>query len=88
MAGAAAYSSSLIHETESDNKSVLSLIWKSGLRSYKKRFASFKAKVRNGAYPAHLESLWIIMGVTMALHFSGYGVLFDLVKKLLDKMPR
>lgn len=88
MAGLEDFNSTLIHETESDNKTVLSLIWKSGLRSYKKRFASFKSKVRNGAYPAHLESLWIIMGVTMALHFSNYGVSFDLVNKLVDKMSR
>lgn len=88
MAGLAEFNSTLIHETESDNKTVLSLIWKSGLRSYRKRFASFKSKVRNGAYPAHLESLWIIMGVTMALHFSGYGTPFDLVENVVNKFSR
>lgn len=87
MSGATAYSSS-IHETESDNKTVLSLIWKSGLRSYKKRFAFFKTKVRNGAYPAHLESLWIIMTLTVALHFSNYGVPFNLVSKLIATTSR
>lgn len=88
MAGAASYSSSLIHETEGDNKTVLSLIWKSGLRSWKKRFVLFKIKVRNGVYPAHLESLWIIMALIAALHFAAYKVPYDLVNKFIEILPR
>lgn len=88
MAGAASYSSSLIHETDADNQKVLTLIWKSGLRSWRKRFVQFKIKVRNGAYPAHLESLWIIMGLVLALHFSAYNIPHDPVNKLVGTMPQ
>lgn len=87
MAGAASYSSSLINESEAEGHKVLGLIWKSGLKSWKKRFIRFKVKVRNGAYPAHLESLWVIMAVIIALHFSTYDVPYDLVSKLLEIMP-
>lgn len=88
MAGTSEYSSSLIHETENDNYKASTLIWKSCLKSWKKRFIQFKLKVRNGAFPAHLESLWVIMGVVTALHFSGYGVPYDLVNKITDTTPR
>lgn len=89
MAGAAPYSSSIIHESENDsNQQVLTLIWRSGLRSWKKRFVQFKIKVRNGAYPVHLESLWVIMGFLLLAHFSATKVPFELVRKLLWMTPR
>jgi hypothetical protein len=88
MAGTAAYSSSLIHEADPDNEKVLSVIWKSGLRSWKKRFNRFQTKVRNGAYPAHLESLWVLTGLVTALHLAGYKVPLNLLDKLIDVIPR
>jgi carnitine O-palmitoyltransferase 1, liver isoform len=88
MAGAASYSSSLIHETDADNQKVLTLIWKSGLRSWKKRFIQFKIKVRNGAYPAHLESLWVIISIVTVLHFSSYKMPYNIVNNLFGLMPR
>ena len=87
MAGAAVYTSSLINETDADNENVLTLIWKSGLRSWKKRFIRYKAKVHNGVYPAHLESLWVIMCVITAFHFSSYQMPFDLINKSVKYLP-
>lgn len=88
MAGAAGYSSSLIRDTENDNQKVLDLIWKSGLQSWWKRFLLYKIKVRNGVYPAHLESLWIIFAVVGAIHYSGSNLPYDLVNKFIHRMPR
>lgn len=87
MAGAAVYTSSLINETDGDNKNVLTLIWKSGLRSWRKRFIRYIAKVRNGVYPAHLESLWVVMCIVTALHFSSHQVPFDLINKSVKILP-
>lgn len=88
MAGAAAYSSSLINETDADNQKVLSLIWKSGLKSWRKRFVRYKIKVRNGVYPAHLESLYIVMAIVTAIHFSSYHVPYDLTDNLVEMLPK
>ena len=88
MAGAASYSSSLIHETEADNQEVLTLIWRSGLKSWKKRLIRLKVKLRNGAYPAHLESLWVIMAVVMALHFLKYKGPHESINMLVAKLPK
>ena len=82
--------SGLIKQEPTDtnhHKEVLQLVWQSGLRSWKKRIARFKAKVRNGVYPAHLESLWVIIGITMVLHFSKKSVPYDMVNFLLAFMP-
>lgn len=88
MAGAAAFSSALINEPEADNEKVLSVIWKSGLKSWRKRFIRFKTKVRNGAYPAHIESFWVIMSLVTMLHLSDYKIPYDLVKRLIGTMSR
>lgn len=88
MAGAARYSSSLIHETDADNQKVLTLIWKSGLKSWRKRFARFKIKVRNGAYPAHLESLWLIIAVIIGCHFASFDVPTKLLTRIMLSMPK
>lgn len=75
------------HTDVNHNQEVLQLVWISGLRSWRKRLARYKTKVRNGVYPAHLESLWIMMGFVMAFHFSTQKVPFDLVNVLLKAMP-
>lgn len=79
---AISYSKQIKHDQE-----VLQLVWVSGLRSWKKRFAKFKSKVKNGVYPAHLESLWLIMGTVMAVHFATQKVPLDLVNILLKILP-
>jgi carnitine O-palmitoyltransferase 1, liver isoform len=75
------------HTDANHDKEVLFLIGKSGLRSWKKRIARSINKIRNGVYPAHLESLFIIIGAVMALHFAKQKVPFDLMNKFLPLMP-
>lgn len=86
---AVSYSGLIKHEHTDTNhhKEVLQLVWQSGLRSWKKRLARFKTKVRNGVYPAHVESLWIIMGLVMGLHFSQRAFPYDLVNYFMKFMP-
>lgn len=87
---AVAFSFAITHEGWNVNydREVLNLVWESGIRSWKKRIARIKAGVRNGAYPAHLESLWIIMGLVTLLHFSSKSVPYDLVNNFMKAMPR
>lgn len=88
MAGVASFSSWFINESDLENQNLIAAIWQSGLRSYKKRFAKFRSKVRNGAYPAHLESLWVIMGVVTSLHYSSVKLPYDAVNEFVGIMPR
>lgn len=68
---AVAFSFSITHEGWNVNydREVLNLVYESGVRSWKKRIARIKAGIKNGAYPAHLESLWIIMVKLTIDHF-------------------
>lgn len=75
------------HTDANHDKEVLALVWKSGVRSWKKRIGRFVNRVRNGVYPAHLESLFIIIGAVMALHFAKQKTPFDLVNKISPMMP-
>lgn len=43
--------------------------------------------IRNGAYPAHLQSLWIIISIAFGLHFSGKKTPFDLANRILPWLP-
>lgn len=85
---ATTYSDVLIHEHTDANhdQEVLQLVWSSGLKSWRKRIARFRSKVRNGVYPAHLESLWIIMAIVMGFHFYKKET-FDVVKFVMRNMP-
>lgn len=87
---AVSYSQLIKHEHTDANhdQEVLQLVWQSGVRSWKKRFAKFKSKVKNGVYPAHLESLWIVIGAAIAVHFGTRKVPFDLVNTFLKIMPK
>jgi hypothetical protein len=86
---ATSYKTSMIHEHTDANhdQEVLQLVWESGISSWRKRFARIRAKLRNGAYPAHLESLWIISALTMAYHFGTANSPFDVVKIVIEYMP-
>lgn len=77
----------LEHTDVNHDQEVLQLVWQSGLRSWKKRIALYKTKVRNGVYPAHLESFWIITVLVMALHFNAKRVPYDLVNVVVEFMP-
>lgn len=86
---ATSYSTSLIHEHTDANhdQEVLQLVFQSGLRSWRRRFARFRTKIRNGVYPAHLESLWIIIAVVMGFHFYKQNTPFDVVNTIFRFMP-
>ena len=49
--------------------------------------SSFQNGIRNGAYPAHLQSLWIVISIAAGLHFSGKKTPFDLVEKIRPLLP-
>lgn len=87
---AVAFSFSITHEGWNVNydREVLHLIWESGLRSWKKRIARVKSGVRNGVYPAHLESFWVLIGLVTLLHFSIKKVPYDMVNYFVKIMPR
>jgi carnitine O-palmitoyltransferase 1 len=67
---------------------ILQLVWLSGLKSWRHRYAVFKRKVQNGVYPAHLESLFIIIAIVMAFHFSSTKVPYDLLNTFISLLPR
>ncbi|XP_050540748.1 carnitine O-palmitoyltransferase 1, liver isoform isoform X2 [Daktulosphaira vitifoliae] len=68
---AVAFSFSITHEGWDVNvdREVLNLVWASGIRSWKKRLARFKNSVRNGIFPAPLQSLWAMMGIVFSLRY-------------------
>ncbi|KAG5684913.1 hypothetical protein PVAND_014123 [Polypedilum vanderplanki] len=86
---AVAFSFAITHEGFNVNydREVLHLVWESGVRSWKKRVARIKAGIKNGAYPAHLESLYVIMILVTLLHFSNKTVPYDLVNTFMNVMP-
>lgn len=86
---AVAFSFSITHEGWDINydREVLDLVWQSGVRSWKKRLARFRTGVRNGVYPAHLQSLWLVIAIAIGLHFTHRHVPFDLVNKWLTVLP-
>lgn len=43
--------------------------------------------LRNGIYPAHLQSLWLVVAVAAGLHFTGRRAPFDLTNKILSIIP-
>lgn len=47
----------------------------------------FQNGLRNGIYPAHLQSLWIVIAVVAAFHFTQRHVPFDLVNTVLNYIP-
>lgn len=86
---AVAFSFSITHEGWDINydQEVLNLVWQSGVRSWKKRIARARNGIRNGVYPAHLQSLWLVIAIGIGLHFSGYKVPLDLVNRILPHLP-
>lgn len=86
---AVAYSELIKHDHTDVNhdKEVLQLVWQSGLKSWKKRIARYQRNVRNRVYPAHLESLWVITVLVMALHFSAQRVPYELDNIYIKFMP-
>ncbi|XP_012285160.1 carnitine O-palmitoyltransferase 1, muscle isoform isoform X2 [Orussus abietinus] len=81
---AVAFSFSITHEGWDVNfdREVLHLVWQSGVRSWKKRFFRFQNNLKNGVYPASLQSFWLTVAVVSAVHFVGYRFPLDPVGKV------
>nr|CAD7194400.1 unnamed protein product [Timema douglasi] len=86
---AVAFQFSITHEGWDVNfdREVLHLVWQSGIRSWKKRLARFKNSIKNGVYPASLQSLWAIVAIIVALHFTGVGVAHKYVNTITNYLP-
>lgn len=87
---AVAFSFLISHEGWNVNfdREMFKLVCGSGVRSWKKRIARIKSVARNRVYPAHLESLWVLMGLVTIFHYSKKRVPYDLVNKFMTYMPR
>ncbi|XP_075229002.1 carnitine O-palmitoyltransferase whd isoform X2 [Lycorma delicatula] len=86
---AVAFSFSITHEGWDVNfdREVLHIIWASGVRSWKKRFFRFKNNIKNGAYPAPLQSLWATIAIVAGCHFAGVIIPNGWVELFLDFLP-
>ncbi|KAL0280460.1 UNVERIFIED_CONTAM: hypothetical protein PYX00_001740 [Menopon gallinae] len=86
---AVAFSFSITHEGWDVNfdREVLNLVWASGVRSWKKRIARFKNSIKNGVYPASVQSFWVTVAVLMGLHLMGIHVPGGLLVRILPLMP-
>jgi carnitine O-palmitoyltransferase 1, liver isoform len=67
---------------------ILNLVWLSGVKSWRNRFARFIWKIKNGVYPAHLESFFVILALVMAFHYSSTKVPYDLLNAMVAVLPR
>lgn len=87
---AVAFSFSITHEGWNVNydREVLNLVFDSGVRSWKKRIGRLKSGIRNGVYPAHTESLWVLFGLVSLFHYFGKSTPFDLVNSILGFVSR
>ncbi|XP_075167500.1 carnitine O-palmitoyltransferase whd isoform X1 [Haematobia irritans] len=86
---AVAFSFAITHEGFDINydQEVLNLVWNSGYRSWKKRVARARNGIRNGVYPAHIQSLWLITAIALGLHFAGLRTPFNIVNRILVHLP-
>ncbi|KAJ8937761.1 hypothetical protein NQ318_006624 [Aromia moschata] len=86
---AVAFSFSITHEGWDVNfdREVLHLVWKSGVRSWKKKVARFQNSIHNGVYPGHYRYLLVLMGLITAIHLQGYSVPYNITNKILRILP-
>lgn len=86
---AVAFSFAITHEGWDVNfdREVLHLVWQSGIRSWKKRLARFKNSIKNGVYPAPLQSLWGIVAIITGMNFSGQKTVANLVNRIVVHFP-
>ncbi|GLG94337.1 Protein withered, carnitine O-palmitoyltransferase [Gryllus bimaculatus] len=86
---AVAFSFAITHEGWDVNfdREVLHLVWQSGIRSWKKRLARFKNSIKNGVYPAPLQSLWGIVAIITGMNFSGQKTVANCVNRIVVHLP-
>ncbi|RWS21794.1 Carnitine O-palmitoyltransferase 1: muscle-like isoform [Leptotrombidium deliense] len=88
---AVAFSFQITHEGVQFNYDweVFSLVWSSGLRSYRKRLARFLNNIRNGVYPSSKEYLFSILTIVIVCHFllgvdTSFGFINALNKHIVE----
>ncbi|RWS14683.1 carnitine O-palmitoyltransferase 1: liver isoform-like protein [Dinothrombium tinctorium] len=88
---AVAFSFQITHEGVQFNYDweVLHLVWLSGARSYRKRWARFLNNIRNGVYPSSKEYLFLILSIVLSCHFifgidPSFGCINALIKHLIE----
>lgn len=86
---AVAFSFSITHEGVHINYDfeVLDLVWQSGLRSWKKRYARFRNNIKNGVYPASLRSLQMITVIIIGSYFLDIDLTFGAIKFVESLIP-
>ncbi|GFY42836.1 carnitine O-palmitoyltransferase 1, liver isoform [Trichonephila inaurata madagascariensis] len=86
---AVAFSFAITHEGVNINydREVLNLVWKSGLRSWKKRLARFMNNIHCGIYPASLSSLFILIAIVIALFMANIDASFGGIQQLEHYIP-
>jgi hypothetical protein len=50
-------------------------------------FFLFQNNIKNGIYPAPLQSLWAIVAILAAMHFAKYGMVHTCINAILVLMP-
>ncbi|KAG8179872.1 hypothetical protein JTE90_007052 [Oedothorax gibbosus] len=86
---AVAFSFAITHEGVNINydREVLNLVWNSGLRSWKKRFARFMNNIHCGIYPASLSSLFILIALVTSLFLANIDASFGGIRQLEHYIP-
>ncbi|XP_054719264.1 carnitine O-palmitoyltransferase 1, liver isoform-like [Uloborus diversus] len=86
---AVAFSFAITHEGVNINydREVLNLVWNSGVRSWRKRFARFMNNIHSGIYPASLSSLFILIALIVALFITNVDPSFGLIRHLEYYIP-
>lgn len=86
---AVAFSFTITHEgvNISYNREVLHMIWKSGWRSWKKRYIRLISNLKSGIYPASPISLIIVIAMITLLQFLSYDVSYGFMKIINTWLP-
>lgn len=72
-------SHSFIHKYRDANDDK-AMLCNSTFRSWRKKFTILRNEIRNSAYPAHVESLWILIALVIGLHFTDKTPRYGLMK--------
>ncbi|XP_023225083.1 carnitine O-palmitoyltransferase 1, liver isoform-like [Centruroides sculpturatus] len=86
---AVAFSFTITHDgvNISYNREVLQMIWQSGWRSWKKRYARLINNLKSGVYPASPISLIILTFIITFLQFLSYDVSYGITKTINTWLP-
>ncbi|XP_033740460.1 carnitine O-palmitoyltransferase 1, liver isoform-like isoform X1 [Pecten maximus] len=69
------------------NHEALKAVWKSGVRSWKKRIGRAKNQFKNGVYPATPMSWLFIATIVLGTQLAGYDISFGLIGWMQTHIP-